>query len=67
VPRLYAWKSAKWARAVDRAGFWEGWANGGYHLRGDPWAEQRFREGERFEGRRGRRLAQLTRRPISRS
>jgi DMSO/TMAO reductase YedYZ molybdopterin-dependent catalytic subunit len=56
VPRLYAWKSAKWVRAVellaaDRAGFWEGWANGGYHLRGDPWAEQRFREdAERFQG-----------------
>jgi DMSO/TMAO reductase YedYZ molybdopterin-dependent catalytic subunit len=49
VPRLYAWKSAKWVRAVelmehDRAGFWESWENGGYHMRGDPWPEQRFRE-----------------------
>ena len=31
--------------AQDRPGFWEGWENGGYHMRGDPWAEQRFREG----------------------
>jgi DMSO/TMAO reductase YedYZ molybdopterin-dependent catalytic subunit len=49
VPRLYAWKSAKWVRGIellaeDRAGFWESWENGGYHMRGDPWAEQRFRE-----------------------
>jgi DMSO/TMAO reductase YedYZ molybdopterin-dependent catalytic subunit len=49
VPRLYAWKSAKWVRGVellaeDRPGFWESWENGGYHLRGDPWAEQRFRD-----------------------
>ena len=37
--------------ADDRAGFWEGWENGGYHMRDGPWAEQRFRsEGERFEG-----------------
>jgi DMSO/TMAO reductase YedYZ molybdopterin-dependent catalytic subunit len=48
VPRLYAWKSAKWVRAVelmehDRAGFWEGWEHGGYHMRGDPWQEERFR------------------------
>jgi DMSO/TMAO reductase YedYZ molybdopterin-dependent catalytic subunit len=48
VPRLYAWKSAKWVRAIelmeqDRAGFWESWENGGYHMRGDPWAEERFR------------------------
>jgi DMSO/TMAO reductase YedYZ molybdopterin-dependent catalytic subunit len=48
VPRLYAWKSAKWVRAIelmehDRAGFWESWENGGYHMRGDPWTESRFR------------------------
>jgi DMSO/TMAO reductase YedYZ molybdopterin-dependent catalytic subunit len=54
VPRLYAWKSAKWVRGIelmeqDRAGFWEEWAHGGYHMRGDPWAEQRFRDdSERF-------------------
>jgi len=44
VPRLYAWKSAKWVAGVDltekdRPGFWE--ANG-YHMRGDPWEEQRY-------------------------
>jgi len=45
VPRLYAWKSAKWLRALelvdtDRAGYWEA---GGYHMVGDPWKEERFR------------------------
>jgi DMSO/TMAO reductase YedYZ molybdopterin-dependent catalytic subunit len=49
VPRLYAWKSAKWVRGIelmaeDRAGFWERFENGGYHMRGDPWAEERFRD-----------------------
>lgn len=44
VPRLYAWKSAKWVRRVefmdrDRPGFWE---QGGYHMHGDPWLEERF-------------------------
>jgi len=44
VPRLYAWKSAKWVAGVelmenDRPGFWE--ANG-YHMRGDPWREERY-------------------------
>jgi DMSO/TMAO reductase YedYZ molybdopterin-dependent catalytic subunit len=48
VPRLYAWKSAKWVRGVellehDKPGFWEEWDHGGYHMRGDPWNEQRFR------------------------
>jgi DMSO/TMAO reductase YedYZ molybdopterin-dependent catalytic subunit len=48
VPRLYAWKSAKWVRGIelleaDQPGFWERWENGGYHLRGDPWSEERFR------------------------
>jgi DMSO/TMAO reductase YedYZ molybdopterin-dependent catalytic subunit len=48
VPKLYAWKSAKWVRGVefmaaDRAGFWESWEHGGYHMRGDPWIEERFR------------------------
>lgn len=45
VPRLYAWKSAKWCSgfeliAEDRAGFWE---ENGYHMHGDPWREERFR------------------------
>jgi DMSO/TMAO reductase YedYZ molybdopterin-dependent catalytic subunit len=44
VPRLYAWKSAKWVRGVefldrDQAGYWE---ELGYHMRGDPWTEERF-------------------------
>lgn len=44
VPRLYAWKSAKWLKSIefiagDRAGFWE---RGGYHMHGDPWKEERF-------------------------
>jgi DMSO/TMAO reductase YedYZ molybdopterin-dependent catalytic subunit len=44
VPRLYAWKSAKWisgvdVRETDTAGFWE---RNGYHMRGDPWNEERF-------------------------
>ena len=47
VPRLYAWKSAKWIKgltflAEDRAGFWE---EGGYHMRGVPWNGP---DGERF-------------------
>jgi len=44
IPRLYAWKSAKWLSGIeligsDRAGFWE---SNGYHMRGDPWAEERY-------------------------
>jgi len=44
VPRLYAWKSAKWLRGiefsdVDKPGFWE---RNGYHNTGDPWKEQRY-------------------------
>jgi len=46
VPRLYAWKSAKWIAGIelipeDRPGYWE---QGGYHLLGDPWREQRYRD-----------------------
>jgi DMSO/TMAO reductase YedYZ molybdopterin-dependent catalytic subunit len=48
VPRLYAWKSAKWVRGLelmdrDRPGFWEAPEHGGYHMRGDPWSENRYR------------------------
>ena len=44
VPHLYFWKSAKWVRGLqlrdeDEPGFWE---TNGYHLRGDPWQEQRY-------------------------
>ena len=43
VPKLYAWKSAKWVEgleflAQDRPGFWE---QNGYHRYGDPFQEQR--------------------------
>lgn len=43
VPHLYAWKSVKWVRSLeflshDAPGFWE---KNGYHMRGDPWQEQR--------------------------
>jgi len=43
VPRLYAWKSAKWLSGLeflgaDKAGFWE---RNGYHMNGDPWKEER--------------------------
>ena len=44
VPHLYFWKSAKWVRELelldaDRPGYWE---VNGYHMRGDPWREQRY-------------------------
>lgn len=44
VPHLYFWKSAKWLKGIefigaDRAGFWE---RSGYHMRGDPWREERY-------------------------
>ena len=46
VPHLYFWKSAKWVRTLilsehDRLGFWE---THGYHRRGDPWREERYRD-----------------------
>jgi len=47
VPHLYAWKSAKWVQSLvfipeDKPGYWE---QLGYHMRGDPFQEQRYREG----------------------
>jgi DMSO/TMAO reductase YedYZ molybdopterin-dependent catalytic subunit len=44
IPHLYFWKSAKWISGIellgaDKAGFWE---VNGYHMRGDPWAEERY-------------------------
>ena len=44
IPHLYFWKSAKWISrievlGVDKPGFWE---VNGYHMRGDPWAEERY-------------------------
>jgi DMSO/TMAO reductase YedYZ molybdopterin-dependent catalytic subunit len=53
VPRLFAWKSAKWVRGIeflvrDRPGFWEQWQHGGYHMRGDPWQLDAIGDGQRF-------------------
>lgn len=44
VPKYYFWKSAKWLNGLefmsqDKPGFWE---THGYHMRGDPWTEERF-------------------------
>ncbi len=44
VPHLYAWKSVKWVRGLeffdsDTPGFWE---QNGYHMRGDPFKEERY-------------------------
>ncbi len=44
VPKRYAWKSAKWLKAIefhaeDRPGYWE---VRGYHNDADPWLEERF-------------------------
>ena len=44
VPHLYFWKSAKWVTGLtlldhEEPGFWE---SNGYHIRGDPWKEQRY-------------------------
>jgi DMSO/TMAO reductase YedYZ molybdopterin-dependent catalytic subunit len=48
VPRLYFWKSAKWLRGfefldVNAPGFWE---ENGYHMRADPWKEERYSDQE---------------------
>lgn len=48
VPRLYFWKSAKWVRGfefldVNAPGFWE---QNGYHMRADPWREERYSDQE---------------------
>lgn len=44
VPKLYAWKSAKWVSGIEfmttnKRGFWE---ERGYHNRGEPFAEERY-------------------------
>ena len=44
VPKRYAWKSAKWLRALEltdsnKRGFWE---VRGYHTHADPWREERY-------------------------
>jgi DMSO/TMAO reductase YedYZ molybdopterin-dependent catalytic subunit len=55
VPHLYFWKSAKWVRGFevlddDYPGFWE---QNGYHMRGDPWAEERYSRPDPARMRRG--------------
>ncbi|MFN3947006.1 MAG: sulfite oxidase-like oxidoreductase [Aquificaceae bacterium] len=44
VPKLYAWKSAKYVWGIellqeDKPGYWE---QRGYNMRGDPWKEERY-------------------------
>jgi DMSO/TMAO reductase YedYZ molybdopterin-dependent catalytic subunit len=44
IPHLYFWKSAKWLHGLvfidqEKPGFWEMY---GYHIRGDPWQEERY-------------------------
>ncbi|MGN6393012.1 MAG: sulfite oxidase-like oxidoreductase [Gemmatimonadales bacterium] len=55
VPHLYFWKSAKWVTGFelleqDLPGFWE---QSGYHMRGDPWREERFGRPDPVRMRRG--------------
>ena len=55
VPHLYFWKSAKWVRGFefldeDYPGFWE---QNGYHMRGDPWGEERYGRADPVRMRRG--------------
>lgn len=51
IPRLYAWKSAKWVQKIsfvaeDAPGYWE---QLGYHLHGDPWVINAANpDGERY-------------------
>jgi DMSO/TMAO reductase YedYZ molybdopterin-dependent catalytic subunit len=55
VPHLYLWKSAKWLNGIeliaeDEPGFWE---QNGYHMRGDPWTEERYGRPDPARMRRG--------------
>jgi DMSO/TMAO reductase YedYZ molybdopterin-dependent catalytic subunit len=48
IPTKYFWKSAKWLRGlefldVNPPGFWE---VNGYHMRGNPWEEERYADQE---------------------
>jgi DMSO/TMAO reductase YedYZ molybdopterin-dependent catalytic subunit len=55
VPHLYLWKSAKWVTGVELMdGDWPGfWEQNGYHMRGDPWAEERYGRPDPARMRRG--------------
>jgi DMSO/TMAO reductase YedYZ molybdopterin-dependent catalytic subunit len=55
IPHLYLWKSAKWVRGLefleeDYPGFWE---QNGYHMRGEPWGEERYGRPDPVRMRRG--------------
>jgi DMSO/TMAO reductase YedYZ molybdopterin-dependent catalytic subunit len=55
VPHRYLWKSAKWVTglellAEDEPGFWE---QNGYHMRGNPWEEERYGRPDPARMRRG--------------
>lgn len=55
VPHRYLWKSAKWVTGIelldgDEPGFWE---DNGYHMRGDPWKEERYGRPDPARMRRG--------------
>ena len=55
IPHLYFWKSAKWVTGLefldeDYPGFWE---RNGYHMRGEPWAEERYGRPDYTRMRRG--------------
>jgi len=44
TPQLYAWKGAKWIKAIelmeaDRPGFWE---QRGYSMTANPWRNDRY-------------------------
>ncbi len=55
VPHLYLWKSAKWVTGIELMdGDWPGfWEDNGYHMRGDPWAEERYGRPDPARMRRG--------------
>ena len=57
VPHLYFWKSAKWVRGLElMEGDWPGfWEENGYHMRGDPWTEERYGRPDPARMRRGSR------------
>ena len=56
VFRRYFYKSVKWLRTIellaeDEPGFWE---RNGYHMRGDPWREERYGRPDPVRMRRGK-------------
>lgn len=55
VPHLYLWKSAKWLTGIElMEGDWPGfWEQNGYHMRGEPWLEERYGRPDPARMRRG--------------